>query len=111
MNKIITLILILSSTFLFSQKMEKIKGNKNVVTQDISLDSITSIELFKDIKLSLVQSDENKLVIYADENLHDVVEVDQSDGKLSISLLYRIASKKEFDLTLHMQNIKEIILN
>jgi len=95
----------------FAQKLEKIKGSKIVTLTEISLDSITSIELYKDIDLILKQSDSDKLTIYADDNLHDVVDVDLNNGKLSLSLNKRISSKKKFELTLFVKKLSEIILD
>lgn len=111
LKKIAILILLIVSLQAYSQKLEKIKGSKNVILSEVLLDSINSIELYKDIKLTLKSGDENKLIIYADDNLHEVVNIDINEGKLSLSLLYRIRSKKEFELTLQLSNLEEIILN
>jgi len=109
--KFITLLLITFSSVTFAQKLERIKGSKVVTTSEIALDSVVSLELFKDVKLTLVQGDEEKLTIYADDNLHDIVDIDLVDGKLSLSLLYKIARKKKFELTLQLINLEELILN
>ncbi len=111
MKKIITFLLIIFTTILFAQKLEKIKGNKNVVLAEVTLDTITSLELYKNIDLVLVSGKENKLEIYADDNLHEIIDVDMHEGKLSLSLLYRISTKKKFELTLHLTNLEEIVLN
>lgn len=110
-KQIITLILIAFTTVTFAQKLEKVKGNKIVVSTEIALDTIKSLELYKNIDLVLKRGESNKLTIYADENLHDVVDADIYEGKLSISLLYRIIKKKKFELTLELTNLEELILN
>ncbi|MEE9350323.1 MAG: DUF2807 domain-containing protein [Flavobacteriaceae bacterium] len=108
----ILLVIILSiSTFSFGQKLVKIKGSKVVTTTEITLDSIVSLELFKNIDLILTQGDEDKLTIFADDNLHDIVDVDLADGKLSLSLLNKISSKKKFELSLQLVNLEELIMN
>jgi len=110
-KQLITLILIAFTTVAFTQKLEKIKGNKIVVSTEIALDTIKSLELYKNIDLVLKRGKSNKLTIYADENLHDIVDADIYKGKLSISLLYKIAKKKKFELTLELTNLEELILN
>ncbi len=110
-KRMMVLILLIGSVQTFSQKLEKIKGSKNVILSEVLLDSINSIELYKDIKLTLRSGNENKLIIHADDNLHEVINIDINEGKLSLSLLYRIRSKKEFELTLQLSNLEEIILN
>ncbi len=106
----ITLLLLITS-ITYAQKLEKIKGSKMVTLTEVTLDSIVSIELYKDIDLVLKQGDTDRLTIYADDNLHDVVDIDLNGGKLSLSLLKRISSKKKFELTLYANNLSLIILN
>lgn len=106
----ITLLLLITS-ITYAQKLEKIRGSKMVTLTEVTLDSIVSIELYKDIDLVLKQGDTDRLTIYADDNLHDVVDIDLNGGKLSLSLLKRISSKKKFELTLYANNLSLIILN
>jgi len=82
-----------------------------VTLTEIALDSVTSIELYKNIDLVLKNGETDKLTIYADDNLHDVVDVDLNGGKLSLSLLKRITRKKKFELTLYVRNLSLIILD
>lgn len=109
LNFIIAL-LMLSNT-IYAQKLERIKGSKEVTLTEISLDTVTSIELYKNIDLILKKGDSDKLNIYADDNLHDIVDIDLNGGKLSLSLMKRIRSKKKFELTLYVNNLSLIILN
>jgi len=106
----ITLLLLITS-ITYAQKLEKIRGSKMLTLTEATLDSIVSIELYKDIDLVLKQGDTDRLTIYADDNLHDVVDIDLNGGKLSLSLLKRISSKKKFELTLYANNLSLIILN
>jgi hypothetical protein len=109
-NTVIVVFLMIT-TLTFSQKLEKIKGSKIVTLSEIILDSISTIELYKNINLTLKQSDNVRFAIYADDNLHDVVDLDIDGGKLSVSLLRRITSKKKFELTLYINDLSKIILN
>ncbi len=95
----------------YAQKLQKIKGSKIVNLTEISLDSVNSIELYKGINLILKKGEEPKFTIFADDNLHHVVDLDLNDGKLSLSLLKRITSKKKFELTLYLKDLNSIILN
>ena len=104
------LIAVLSSTISYSQKLDKIKGSKSVKQSERVFDTITGIELHKNIKLNLIQSQKNKLVIQADDNLHDVVETKVVDGVLDIDLTNRITSKKKFELNLYLTSIRQITL-
>jgi len=110
-RNIIVIVLIMIINLTYSQKLEKIKGSKVVTLSEITLDSITTIELFKNIDLTLKKSDNVRFAIYGDDNLHDVVDLDLDEGKLSISLLRRITSKKKFELTLYINTLSKIILN
>ncbi len=110
-KQIMSFVFVVFTTVSFAQKLEKIKGNKNVISSEIALDTIKSLELYKDIDLILKRGNSNKLTIYADENLHDVVDADIYEGKLSIALLYKITRKKKFELTLELTNLEELILN
>ena len=111
LQAIIVLALLTLTSVTYAQKLEKIKGSKLVTLSEIELDSVSSIELYKGINLILKKSDKNQLNIYADDNLHDVVDIDLNEGKLSLSILRRITSKKEFELTLYVKNLNEIILD
>ncbi len=104
------LIAVLSSTISYSQKLDKIKGSKSVIQSERVFDTITGIELHKNIKINLIQSQKNKLVIQADDNLHDVVETTFVNGVLDIDLTNQITSKKKFELNLYLTSIQQITL-
>lgn len=112
MKKIITIILLTFSLINYAQKLEKIKGSKNVITSEIVFENLTSLELHKNINLTLVKGEENKLVINADDNLHEIVATDNNDGNLDISLTNKISGKKKFELTLYTNaSLTKITLN
>lgn len=89
----------------------KIKGDKNVVTNDRSFEYFTKLEINDKIKLTLKQSKSTKLVIEADENLHEVLDSDFENGALVLSLNKRITSSKRFNLTLYVDDLDFIELN
>jgi len=94
-----------------SAQKAKIKGDKNVVTDDRSFGYFTKLEVNDKIKLTLKQSKSTKLVIEADENLHDVIDSDFENGALVLSLNKRIKSSKRFNLTLFVDDLDFIELN
>lgn len=89
----------------------KIKGNRNVITNTIELDYFSKIELNDKIEVVLNQSNENKIVLEADENLHDVLDADVKDGTLILSLNKRITRSKRFNITLYAEDLDQITLN
>ena len=96
---------------IYAQKLEKIKGSKIVITTERAFDSIKGIELHKNLQVTIIKAEENKLVIFADDNLHDIVLTDISDGILDIDLSNKIVRKKKFELTLYLTNLEEVTLN
>lgn len=71
------------------------KGNGNIVTKERSVS-----ENFKEVRGSagldvyLTEGSENKIVVEADENLHQYIETDIENGKLHITTSENIRSSK-----------------
>lgn len=107
----ITFTIVLLIHNIYSQKLEKIKGSKIVTLSEVILNSITSIELSKNINLVFKKGETDKLIISADDNLHEVLDINIDGSKLSLSLLKKIYSKKAFDITLYVANLTEIVLD
>ena len=104
------LIALLSMQVSLSQKLEKIKGNKQVVLSERVFDSLSTVVLHKNIMLMIVPASENKLIINADENLHDIVLTTSADGVLDIDLSQKITGKKRFELTLFLKTATHFTL-
>ena len=109
--KIILLFTISLFCLMATAQKAKIKGDKNVVTNDRSFEYFTKLEINDKIKLTLKQSKSTKLVIEADENLHEVLDSDFENGALVLSLNKRITSSKRFNLTLYVDDLDFIELN
>ncbi len=110
-KKYILIGILFISLTVFSQKLAKVKGSKNVILSERVFDSINSLEIYKNLKINIIKSEENKLVIFADDNLHDIVLTDLNNGKLDIDLSNRISSKKKFEITLYLATVENITLN
>ncbi len=111
MRKTLLIAMTLFCVVATAQKKAKIKGNKTVITEERTFEFFSSIELNDKIELTLKQSESNRLVIEADENLHDVVESEIESGTLVLSLNKRITSSKRFRLTLYIEDLDIIKLN
>lgn len=108
------LLLCVTLFFCFSataQKKAKIKGDKNVTTEERTFDYFSKIEVNDKIKLSLKQDSSTRLDIEADDNLHEVIESDLQDGTLVLSLNKRITSSKRLNMTLYVDDLDVIELN
>ncbi len=94
-----------------AQKKAKIKGDKNVTSEERTFDYFSKIEVNDKIKLSLKQDSSTRLSIEADENLHDVIESELHDGTLTLSLNKRITSSKRLEMILYVDDLNRLELN
>ena len=92
MKKILLLILIISSTATVTA--QKLKGNKNVITQTRSLDDFTMIDVYNDIDVYFLNSNKKEVKVETDENLQNTVNTSVKNGILSINLNNKISRKK-----------------
>jgi len=105
------LIVLLFSISAIAQKKDKVKGDKNVTSEERTFDYFSKIEVNDKIKLSLKQDNSVRLAIEADENLHDVIESEIEDGTLVLSLNRRVTSSKRFNLTIYIDDLEALELN
>ena len=111
MRTILLLTILLFSISTIAQKKDKIKGDKNVTSEERTFDYFSKIEVNDKIKLSLKQDNSVRLTIEADENLHDVIESEIEDGTLVLSLNKRVINSKRFNLTLYIDDLEGLELN
>ena len=78
------LLLLLSTTLLFAQKKEKIKGSKTVTVEQRKVGSFESLTVEDNLEVYLERGERTELKIEADENLHDIISLDLSDNLLRI---------------------------
>ena len=86
-NTISLFILLLVTTFAFSQKKEKVKGSKIVTTEIKKIESFEAIEVLDNIEVFLVKGTECGLEIEADDNLHDAIDIVLNGTTLKLSTL------------------------
>ncbi len=83
----------------FSQKKEKIKGNKLVKVQQHQIAPFTTLNLNEDIEVYLLKGLTPQIEFETDENLHAIFRfaVD-NNGTLNITTTHKITSKKELKI-------------
>ena len=111
--KKLTLLLLVSiiSMASFSQKKEKIKGDKNVTTVTNGFErGFTAIEISDNLKVTLKRSLQNSYTLTADKNLHDVIKFSITEGILKIYTTSNIVNSKKLDITLGLNNLEYIYL-
>lgn len=78
------LLLVFISTLTFGQKKDKIKGSKIVTTEQIKIVDFESLTVEDNLEVYLERGERGELKIEADENLHDIIALDESDNTLRI---------------------------
>lgn len=98
MKKII-LLLIVSMLSIHTTIAQKLKGNKNVITENREIESFDSIIIKDKINVILEESPINKVRVETDENLLSAVETRiNEEGVLEVFLLQEIGRSKELDV-------------
>ena len=77
--------LIFSTSILLAQKAEKIKSSKVVTTSQKEIKSFNAIEIGDNLEINLEKGDKNEIKIEADDNLHDIINLEVQDDILMIS--------------------------
>ena len=85
MKKHITiLLLLLSTTLVIAQKKEKIKGSKKVTIEKREIVPFTTLEIEDNFEVFLEMGEKPELKIEADDNLHDIINIDIRDQTLRV---------------------------
>jgi len=110
MRTLLIAILALSTTAIAAQRKPKIKGNKQVTTVREDLPPFTAIELSDDLDIFLEKAATTGYTVMADDNLIDVLRFDVRDNLLSVSSFYKITSKKKLEITVHYNDLEQIVI-
>ena len=78
----------------YSQKAEKVKGNRIVSIIETDINSFHTIDLDEDFVIEIIYNKTPSVIIEADENLHQYINFKVSDSVLSFNKTRRITSKK-----------------
>jgi hypothetical protein len=88
---------------------EKLKGNKNVTTDDRNISNFNKIEVIDNIDVFLIYNEIQSVNVEADSNLQDAIITELNNETLVIKINDKIVRKKE--LAVHIKvnkNINEI---
>ncbi|MBF2708626.1 GIN domain-containing protein [Flavobacterium soyangense] len=84
-NYSIVLLVLFFSTSALAQKNEKIKGSKIVTIEQKKIGVFDSLEVSDNIEIYLDKGEKSELKIEADDNLHDIINIDLSSNTLRIN--------------------------
>lgn len=105
---LLTLILLLS-TVVQAQKKERIKGNKNVTTQETPINSFNKILVGEDFFIDIIEGESASVFIEADDNLHDVIKFNVADSVLTFKTTKKITSSRKLSIkVIYTRTLKEI---
>jgi len=77
-----------------SYAQNKIKGSRNVTTEQNEIEAFTSIQLDGDFEVGLLKGSRSMVEVEADDNLHDVIDIKVSNNVLYINTDTKITSSK-----------------
>lgn len=108
------LLAFLLPVFLFScdGSFDRVEGNGVMEEKEKTLDSFQRLEVSGVFKVKLIPSDQHKVIIEADENLHRYILVDQDGDRLKIRMKSNtnIRSKKGIHVTVFMKELSKVEL-
>jgi hypothetical protein len=102
---ILFLVLLFASNFSFAQKSGKLKGSKVVTIEEQATPVFTSVLIQDEIQVWFVKADSTAIVIEADDNLHEALNIANNSGKLTISLNNKLRAFKKFEVKIYYTNI------
>jgi hypothetical protein len=103
-NYLSIIALIFTSSILFAQKAEKIKGSKVVTISQKEIKSFNAIEIGDNLEINLEKGDKNEIKIEADTNLHDIINLEVQDDILIISTSKEAQSFKKLSVKITYTN-------
>lgn len=101
--------------FMFVQHIQvdaqrKIRGNGNVTMEEHKVGSFTELYLDGVCNIYIDQGSEEKVVVEADDNLHEYIYVDYSNNRLEIDMKSRIniRNRKKLNIYVTVKNINKL---
>lgn len=89
---------------------EKLKGNKNVTTENRNISDFNKIEVIDNLTVELIYGEEQEVKVKTDSNLQDAVLTEVSEeGTLTIKTSSKITRKRELTVIIKVNtNLKEV---
>lgn len=110
MKKTIFLILLLITSFSYSQKKEKVKGSKIVTTEIKKIEPFEAIEVLDNIEVFIIKGADCGLEIEADDNLHDAIDIVLNGSTLKLSTLKNAFGYKKLSVRItYNDSFKSVI--
>ena len=103
------LLLLLSTTLIFAQKKEKIKGSKTVTVEQREVGNFESLTVEDNLEVYLERGEKTELKIEADENLHDIISLDLRDNMLRIYTSKQAVNYKKLIIRVTYNNDLKLI--
>ncbi|NOZ46823.1 MAG: DUF2807 domain-containing protein [Chlorobi bacterium] len=100
------LILLLTNFNLFAQT---IRGNGNVLTEERKISHFKGLIATGAFEVNLVQGDEEKVVIVADENLHNIFITNVRNENLNIQTIGEVKKAKELKVFVTLKNLNHLL--
>jgi hypothetical protein len=94
-NYSVLLLLLFVSTLALAQKNEKIKGSKIVTIVQKEIGDFDSLEVGDNIEVYLDRGEKSELKIEADDNLHEIINIDLSSNTLRINTSKKAVNYKK----------------
>ncbi|MDR5589970.1 GIN domain-containing protein [Christiangramia sediminicola] len=96
---------------LFSCKaQDKVKGSRNVKTEQYNLTSFHSIQAKGEFEIGILKGSRPMLEIEADDNLHDLIQTEVVDGVLYIKPIKEISRSKKQEIRITFSDTLKSIL-
>ena len=81
----VLILLLLASAITLAQKKDKIKGSKIVTIEQKEIGNFETIEISDNIEVYLEKGEKSELKIEADDNLHEIINIDLTANTLRVN--------------------------
>ena len=111
MNKLFILTVLLIMTLVSCDVMgEKVTGNGNVNIKTHAVESFSRLKIETVCKVEITQSDKEEVIIEADENLHDYIEIQQNGDQLRVRTRENVSfrSFEKLIIRIHVKAINDL---
>ena len=106
-----TLLIVMITATGWSQRLPKIQGSGVLKVTSVTLEEeFNTVLIDGDIEVELMQARKNGYSVESDDNLINAIEFNVENKKLHVYLTHRITKKKEFKVTLKVNDIERIEL-
>lgn len=102
----------ITTTAVNAQFWKRIKGNGNYTTENRTVSSFNSVALSSSFEVELIEENEGKIKIKADENLipYIVTKVENNNLKIRFKKGYNYVAKKGIKIKVGFKNLQKVAL-